>query len=181
MFISFLLILLSGGSASPGSEIFPYMDEGFIIIRPMSPILETYDEEGGELYLRKKEFFTDLPKEIHIHIGSFLDDHSLLKLSYSSKELCYLRESHYLGFRISARMLSFFPQNTSALTIVSGHLHYLYGVKRDKEAFIRKAAKLGHKEALKHQQGRKAGFNDYLKTSSFHFHWEERPLGLFYM
>lgn len=45
IFVSCLLVLLSGGSASPSSEISPYMDEDFIIIKPMSPILTAYEKE----------------------------------------------------------------------------------------------------------------------------------------
>lgn len=152
LFYSFLILLLAG-TGSSSSELFFYDD--VIMKRSFVYVFELPDEEEDQTYEKTKSFLIDLPKEINIRMASFLDNHSLLKLSYSSKSLSYLRSNDFLNARIPPKMLSFFPKNTPAFNIISANLYYFYGLERDNKGFIKKAAKLGYKGALKNQQQRK--------------------------
>ena len=98
---SFLILLLAG-TASSGSELFFYND--VIMKRSFVYVFELPDEEEGQTYGKTKSFLIDLPKEINIRMASFLDNHSLLKLSYSSKSLRFCEDFYLSHIRVATKL-----------------------------------------------------------------------------
>ena len=91
---------------------------------------------------------TFLPADINLEILKFIDLKSLISLKHSCKYFNDLIDDKIVYEKIPLKIINFFPDNTCFSDIILGHSLFNEGVKYSRKKNIKKAALLGHKEAI---------------------------------